>query len=128
MFTELFFHTTWFNNKCSCLSGNSKETQGGYTAQEPRTVDQWTWSSSFHDNARPHSAAATVNPLNSWGWEIFPHPPCSPDLAPSDFHVLPKMKKHPRSQRFHSSEDVQNEVNVPRTHFFYEGLDKLIYR
>jgi histone-lysine N-methyltransferase SETMAR len=86
----------------------------------------------LHDNARPHSVAATVNLLNSWGWEILPHPPYIPDLAPADFHLFPKMKKHLRSQRFHSNEDVQMKSRngyVPRTHFFvYEGLDKLIYR
>jgi hypothetical protein len=31
-------------------------------------------------SAQPNSAAATVNFLNSWGLEIFPHPPCSPHL------------------------------------------------
>jgi hypothetical protein len=45
----------------------------------------------LHDNALQHSAAATVNLLNSWGWEILPHPPYSPDLAPSDFDLLAKM-------------------------------------
>jgi hypothetical protein len=60
--------------------------------------------------ARPYSAAATVNLLNSWGWEILPHSPYSPDLAQSDFHLVPKMKKHLRGQHFLSNEDVQNEV------------------
>jgi histone-lysine N-methyltransferase SETMAR len=65
----------------------------------------------LRDSARPHSAAATVNIMNSWGWEILPHPLYSPGLAPLDFHlVFPKMKKHLRGQRFHSNEDVQNEV------------------
>jgi histone-lysine N-methyltransferase SETMAR len=64
----------------------------------------------LYDDVRPHSAAATVNLLNSWGWEILPHPPYSSDLAPSDFHLFPKMKKHLRGQRYHSNEDVQNEV------------------
>jgi histone-lysine N-methyltransferase SETMAR len=72
-----------------------------------------------------------VNLLNSWGWEILPHPPYSPDLAPSDFHLFPKMNKYLRGQRFHSSEDVQNEVKKllrAQDVFFSEGLDKLIYR
>jgi transposase len=64
----------------------------------------------LHDNAKCHSAAATVNLLNFWGWEILPHPPYSADLAPSNFYLFSKMKKHLRGQRFHSSEDVQNEV------------------
>jgi histone-lysine N-methyltransferase SETMAR len=64
----------------------------------------------LHDNARPHSAAATVNILNSWGWKILTHTPYSPDLAPSNFHLFPNMKQHLRGQHFHSNEDVQNEV------------------
>jgi hypothetical protein len=35
------------NNKLSCVSGNSKENQGGYRAQETRIVDQRTHCSSF---------------------------------------------------------------------------------
>jgi histone-lysine N-methyltransferase SETMAR len=64
----------------------------------------------LHDNARLHSATATMNVLNSWGWEILQHPPYSADLAPSDFHLFPKMKKHLRGHRFHSNEDVRNEI------------------
>jgi transposase len=64
----------------------------------------------LHDNARRHNAAATVNLLNSYGWEILPRPTYSPDLATPDFHLFPKMIKHLRGQCFHSSEDVQNEV------------------
>jgi hypothetical protein len=73
-----------------------------------------------------------VNLLSSWGWKILPHPPYSPDLAPLDFHLFQKMKKHLRGQSFHSNEDVQNEVKkwlrAQDTFFFYEVLDKSIYR
>jgi transposase len=58
----------------------------------------------LHNNARPHSAESL------WGSEILPHPPYSSDLALSNFHLFPKMKKHLRGQRFHSSEDVENQV------------------
>jgi transposase len=51
-----------------------------------------------------------VNLLISWGWEILPHPPYSPDLALLDFHLFPEMKKRLRGHHFHSNEDVQNEV------------------
>jgi histone-lysine N-methyltransferase SETMAR len=57
----------------------------------------------LHDNA-----AATVNLLNSWGWEIPPHLSYSPDLAPSDFHLFPRMKKLFRGQFIYSNEDVKN--------------------
>ncbi|GFW79368.1 mariner Mos1 transposase [Trichonephila clavipes] len=47
----------------------------------------------LHDNARPHTANCTQELLNSFKWEVFPHPPYSPDLAPSDFHLFPKLKQ-----------------------------------
>jgi transposase len=86
----------------------------------------------LHDDPRPRGATATVNFFSSWGWEILPHPPYSPDLAPLEFHLFPEMKNHTRDQRFNSNENVQNEVKkwlrVEDAFFFYEGLDKLIYR
>ena len=36
----------------------------------------------LHDNARSHTAHATVNLVERWGWEILEHSPYSPDLAP----------------------------------------------
>jgi hypothetical protein len=112
MFKEFFwlFHTSQFNNKCSCLSGNFKETQGGYSAQETRIADQRTRSSSFARQCSTSQCCCNRESLNSCGWEILPHPPYSHDLIPSDFHLFPNMKMHLRGQCFHSNEDVQNEV------------------
>ncbi|KAM7308721.1 histone-lysine N-methyltransferase SETMAR [Ixodes scapularis] len=41
-----------------------------------------------HDNARPHTAALTVQTINELSWELLPHPPYSPEVAPSDFHLF----------------------------------------
>ena len=39
----------------------------------------------FHqDYARPHTSVVTRKKLLALGWEVMPHPPYSPDLAPSD--------------------------------------------
>jgi hypothetical protein len=37
-----------------------------------------------HDNARPHAAAATIESIQKFTFELLPHPPYSPNLTPSD--------------------------------------------
>ena len=40
----------------------------------------------------PHTSLKTVEHIVNLGWTVVPHPPCSPDLAPYDFHLLGPMK------------------------------------
>ena len=47
-----------------------------------------------HDNARPHTSRSTVATIQDLSFECLPHPPYSPDLDASDFHVF-----GPRSKR-----------------------------
>ena len=47
----------------------------------------------LHDNARPHTAPATIDALVTLKFEVLTHPPYSPDLAPSDFHIFPHLKR-----------------------------------
>ncbi|KAG8282048.1 hypothetical protein J6590_108589 [Homalodisca vitripennis] len=47
----------------------------------------------LHDNARPHVSRETQELLTNIGWTVVPHPPYSPDLAPSDYHLFPKLKE-----------------------------------
>ncbi|GFR93850.1 transposase [Elysia marginata] len=46
----------------------------------------------LHDNAPAHRARQIVETTERCGFEILPHPPYSPDLAPSDLSV-PKPKE-----------------------------------
>ncbi|GBO05539.1 hypothetical protein AVEN_64989-1 [Araneus ventricosus] len=46
----------------------------------------------LHDNARHHSAGVTRNLIQQFSWEQFDHPPYSPDLAPSDYHLSLNLK------------------------------------
>ncbi|GFS79440.1 histone-lysine N-methyltransferase SETMAR [Trichonephila clavipes] len=42
----------------------------------------------FHqDNARPHTSLVTRQKLFHLEWDTMPHPPYSPDLAPSDYYL-----------------------------------------
>ena len=43
----------------------------------------------FHqDNARVHTSVESMAQIRDCGFELLPHPAYSPDLAPSDFHLL----------------------------------------
>ncbi|GFR92726.1 mariner Mos1 transposase [Elysia marginata] len=45
-----------------------------------------------HDNAPAHTAQAVTDVLAGYKWELLEHPRYSPDFAPCDFHLFPKMK------------------------------------
>jgi len=51
------------------------------------------WVLFLHDNALAHRALATQKKLAYLGFHCLDHPPHSPDLAPSDYHVFPRLKK-----------------------------------
>jgi histone-lysine N-methyltransferase SETMAR len=46
--------------------------------------------------------------LEKFGWDNFVHPPYRPDLAPSDFHLSPKMKEILGGKRMETDEEVKN--------------------
>ncbi|KAJ7345050.1 hypothetical protein JRQ81_001000 [Phrynocephalus forsythii] len=62
------------------------------------------------NKAPVHTAQASIFTAHCLGYELLQHPPYSPDLAPSDFFLFPKMKKPCCDQRFHDREDVIFEV------------------
>lgn len=72
----------------------------------------------IHDNARPHSARITQEKLTNFRWQVFQHPPYSPDLAPSDYHLFPLMKRDFGGQRFDSTEEIREAVTT-----YYKNLD-----
>ncbi|GFV72792.1 mariner Mos1 transposase [Trichonephila clavipes] len=41
-----------------------------------------------HDNARPHTALVTQPILNALKYGVLGHPPCSPDIATSDYYLF----------------------------------------
>jgi histone-lysine N-methyltransferase SETMAR len=82
----------------------------------------------LHDNARPHAAARTQAMLQEFDWEVFEHP----DLAPSDFHLFPKLKEFLGCRRFKSDEEVKDAVkewlNGLAAEVYGEGIVKLLSR
>lgn len=85
----------------------------------------------LHDNARPHVARQTVALLDQFGWDIITHPPYSPDLAPRDYHLFPKLKEHLAGRRFSDDDEVKVAVqrfNDMAASWYDMGIQKLPLR
>ena len=80
----------------------------------------------LHDNARPHTARPTIDALEKLKFEVLSHPPYSPDLAPSNFHFFPHLKR----THFTSDEEVKQTVTSwikqKTPEFFIDGMRKLV--
>lgn len=59
-----------------------------------------------HDNASSHTAGRTIDYLASSEVELLGHPPYSPDLAPCDFYLFPKIKEKLRGKRFNDAKEA----------------------
>ena len=72
----------------------------------------WTNNSWFlhHDNAPSHTALIIRDHLAKNSTHIVPQPPYSPDLAPSDFWLFPKLKRPLRGHRFESIEEIKEKL------------------
>ena len=83
----------------------------------------------LHDNARPHVAKLTKQTAKELNVEFLPHPPYSPDLAPSDFHLFRSLEHTLRQKIFDSREDIRecllNYFREKKVDFWRRGLEAL---
>jgi histone-lysine N-methyltransferase SETMAR len=63
-----------------------------------------------HGNARLHTAHAKVATIQDLPFEYLPHPPYSPDLAPSDYHMFGPLKEELGGKKSCSDEEVQRAM------------------
>ena len=81
-------------------------TQGAYLAKTQRQ------SYYIHfDNASSHTAKSTIQYCESKNHRILPHPPYSPDLAPSDFFLFGYIKGKCKGKRFNSTNELIEFIN-----------------
>ena len=62
-----------------------------------------------HDNAPVHSSRIVRDVLREFQWELLPHPPYSPDLAPSDFFLFSKLKEHLKGVYFNDTNEASKQ-------------------
>ena len=71
----------------------------------------------FHwDNARPHTSIITKAKLEKLEAAVLPHPPYSPDLAPSDFYLFGNLKRQLKGNSFRDRDELMNKlINIMNT-------------
>ena len=77
-----------------------------------KRADLWQTGDWFfhHDNAPVHTAISVAQFLAKNGMVTLPHAPFSPDLAPCDFFLFPRMKRGMKGLRFDSVDDVKKKT------------------
>ena len=94
---------------------------GAYYAEELRWLCQeivrkrrgkLTWGILLlQDNAPAHTSQVAIAAVTECGFKVLPHPPYSPDLAPSEFYLFPNLKTNIHGRNFRSNEGVIDAVN-----------------
>jgi len=74
-----------------------------------------------HDNAKPHTSLVTRQKLLELGWDVLSHPPYSPDLAPSDYHLFRSMQNL-NGKIFNDADDVKSHLIQ-----FFAGKNQKFY-
>ena len=82
-----------------------------------------------HGNARPNVAKFVKTYLESRKWEVLPHPPYSPDIAPSDYYLFRSMAHDLADQQFRSYGDIEKRLDSwiasEDEHFYRNGIRAL---
>jgi hypothetical protein len=74
----------------------------------PELWPEQTWLL-HHDNAPSHVSVLIQQFLAKNKMAVFPQRPFSPDLAPCDFFLFPKMKFKLKGRRFDTNEEIRAE-------------------
>jgi len=61
----------------------------------------------LHDNAPSHNTAIVKKFLTNRNVAVLHHPPNSPDLAPADYFLFPKLKCSLKRRHFQTVEEIQ---------------------
>jgi histone-lysine N-methyltransferase SETMAR len=73
------------------------------------------------DNAKPHTAKSTIEYLQANAMKKAPHPPYSPDLAPSDFYLFGYVKGQLNGCSFTSGDELLSAIES-----FFDQIEKSI--
>ena len=64
------------------------------------------------DNSRVHNSRKTEQEIQTSGFRRTPHPPYSPDLAPSDFFLFGYVKGKLAGRSFNTRQELYDEIRL----------------
>jgi histone-lysine N-methyltransferase SETMAR len=77
-----------------------------------------------HDNALAHPSLPVSQFLAGEGISAMDHPPCSPDLAPADLWLFPKLKSVLKAKHFLDVEGIKSSMEKMLTVIIVQDLKK----
>ncbi|EYC14813.1 hypothetical protein Y032_0039g20 [Ancylostoma ceylanicum] len=84
------------------------------------------------DNPRPYTSLKSTLKLHQYRFEVLPHPPQSPDLLPSNYHVFRHLNCDLAGRNFYYEAEVERAflsfVASRKREFFTDGLTELALR
>ena len=100
-------HQSWLAKRLGLglLCWGFKGVQEEIPSEEASTLQIRSWYFQ-QDNAPVHNSIVVTDYLTKMGIKTIPHRPCSPDLAPSEFWLFPKV----RGCRYETIEEMKEAV------------------
>jgi len=90
-----------------------------------RALREWSEYEQIHDkvillydNTRPHVAKVVKKYLETLKWDVLPHPPYSPDIAPSDYWLFRRMQV--TGSLFSQKSKIGSKIRSPPKSYFFE--------
>lgn len=120
VYYELLPYGQTINTEVYCRQ--LEDLKSAVATKRPELANRWGVVFQ-HDNAKPHSSLRSRQKLTEFGWDVIPHPPYSPDLAPSDYHLFRSLQNSLDNKSFQSLEDIKKHLDeffANKTRTFWE--------
>ena len=84
----------------------------------------------LQDNAWPHVTQPVLQKLRELSYGVLPHPPYSPDLLPTEYHLFKSLENLLQEKHIHNQQETENAfqefIESWSTYFYATGISKLI--
>lgn len=65
----------------------------------------------LHDNSKEHLSKVIRHQILDFGWVMIPHPPRSPDLSPSEYHLFKSLKTYLSKKQYDSQDHLEADID-----------------